>query len=422
MTITLILLFCLGYFFIVAESGVGINKTATALLTAVLCWVVFIFYEGAESTQDDLAHHLASISEILFFLLGAMTIVELVDAHDGFEVITSRIQSRNKVKLLWIISFLSFFLSAVLDNLTTAIVMITLMRKLIYEKDDKLLYSGMIIIAANAGGAWSPIGDVTTTMLWIGGQISALNIIQKLLIPSLVCMLVPLFLLSMKFRNKADIVAQSVIPQLKTSLRERNTVFFLALAVLLFVPVFKTLTGMPPYMGMLLGLSLLWIITEIIHQSKSSDDKEQYSVARAMQRIDVPSILFFLGILLAISCLESAELLSQLANSLSELTSSKSIIAISTGLLSAVVDNVPLVAAAKGMYHYPKDDFFWEFIAYCAGTGGSILIIGSAAGVAVMGMEKISFLSYLKKISWLALVSFFAGAFCYLILEYLFRI
>lgn len=420
MTPALLLIFCIGYIFIVAEGAVKINKTATALLTAVLCWVVFIFYKGTALTEPALAHHLSSTSEILFFLLGAMTIVELVDAHDGFEVITNLIQTRNKVKLLWIISILSFFLSAILDNLTTAIVMVTLMRKLLANKDDKLLFSGMIIISANAGGAWSPIGDVTTTMLWIGGQISALNIIQKLFIPSLVCMLSPLLLLSFKLKGNCE--APLISPSsalLRTTTKERNTVFFMALGILLFVPVFKALTGMPPYMGMLLGLSVLWINTEIIHQSKSSDDREQYSVARAMQRIDVPSILFFLGILLSISCLESAEILSDLATYLSTLTSSKTLIAISTGLLSAVVDNVPLVAAAKGMYHYACDDFFWEFIAYCAGTGGSILIIGSAAGVAVMGMEKISFVSYLKKISWLAFISYFAGAFCYLVQEYI---
>ena len=418
MAIALLLVFGIGYFLIVTEAWIKINKTATALFTGVLCWIIIVFAQGSLPAVAALSHHLASISEILFFLLGAMTIVELVDAHEGFDVITSRITTTNKTALLWVVSLLAFFLSAVLDNLTTAIVMVSLLRKLISDKNDRMLFIGMIVIAANAGGAWSPIGDVTTTMLWIGGQVSALNIIQKLFLPSLICMLAPLIFLSFKLKGNVQTPEKlSNLDSIQTSESERNIVFFSALALLFFVPVFKTLTGMPPYMGILFGLSLLWILTEIIHKSKDNEYKEQYSVARALQRIDVPSILFFLGILLAIACLESAELLSGLAAHLSTFTQSKTLIAILIGLLSAVVDNVPLVAASMGMYDYKMDDFFWEFVAYCAGTGGSILIIGSAAGVAAMGMEKIDFLWYVKRISLIAMLGYFAGAIVYLIIQ-----
>ena len=423
MSIALLLVFTVGYLLIISESWIKINKTATALLTGVLCWIIFVFAEGSETAVIELSHHLSGISEILFFLLGAMTIVELVDAHEGFEVITSRITTTKKVKLLWIVSLLAFFLSAVLDNLTTAIVMVSLLRKLMDDKKERMLFAGMVIIAANAGGAWSPIGDVTTTMLWIGHQISALNIIQKLFFPSLVCMLVPLTFLSFKLKGNVQIPIQvSTNKKYETSVTERNVVFFSALFLLLLVPVFKTFTGMPPYLGILLGLSVLWILTELIHKSKVEEYKEQYSVARAMQRIDVPSILFFLGILLAIACLESFGILQEMASYLASQTHSKTLVAILIGLLSAVVDNVPLVAASMGMYEYKTDDFFWEFIAYCAGTGGSILIIGSAAGVAAMGMEKIEFGWYLKRIGMLALAGYAAGALVYLFLEYFFHI
>ncbi|MBL0047963.1 MAG: sodium:proton antiporter NhaD [Bacteroidetes bacterium] len=421
MTALLIIVFVIGYFFIVVESWIKINKTATSLLTGVLCWVILSGVKGPMLVIPELGHHLSSLSEILFFLLGAMTIVELVDAHQGFDVIVSRISTTKKVRLLWIVSLLAFFLSAILDNLTTAIVMVSLIRKLIQDKNDRMLFAGMIIIGANAGGAWSPIGDVTTTMLWIGGQISALNIVLKLFLPSLICLLTPLIYLS--FRLKGNVQTPVDIEnETKKNIRpiEKNSVFFAALTLLFFVPVFKLLTGMPPYMGILLGLSLLWILTEILHKSKNSEFRAQYSVAAALQRIDVPSILFFLGILLAITALESAGILGQLAVQLNTLTQSKTIIALTIGVLSAVVDNVPLVAASMGMYDFKMDDFFWEFIAYCAGTGGSILIIGSAAGVAAMGMEKIEFGWYLKKIGGLALAGYLAGAAVYLITSYLF--
>lgn len=423
MQIALLILFIFGYILITLESVAKINKSAIALLTGIVCWTILVLNQNSDDTVTELSHHLASISEILFFLLGAMTIVELIDAHEGFEVITTRITTTSKVKLLWIICVLAFFLSALLDNLTTAIVMIALLRKLIENKNDKWLFAGMIIIAANAGGAWSPIGDVTTTMLWIGGQISSLNIIQKLFIPSLVCVLVPLSILSFRLKGSVETPVKSNSPSASlNSETERNIVFISGLLILLFVPVFKTLTGIPPYMGILLGLSLLWIITEFIHFSKMDEEKEHYSVVKALQRIDVPSILFFLGILLAISTLESAHILSQIASQLDIRIGNHTIIGLLIGLLSAVVDNVPLVAATMGMYHYPMNHFFWEFVAYCAGTGGSILIIGSAAGVAVMGMEKIEFMWYFKKISWLALLGYFAGAATYILQEHLFHI
>ncbi len=421
MTIALLSIFVFGYALIVSEASIKINKTATALFTGVMCWLVFVLSINNENSLTALSHHLGSVSEILFFLLGAMTIVELVDAHEGFDVITSRITTTKKVNLLWIISFLAFFLSALLDNLTTTIVMVSLLRKICADKNERMLFVGMVVIAANAGGAWSPIGDVTTTMLWIGGQVSALNIVLKLVLPSLVCMLTPLIYLSFKLSGNVQTpVKIERLESDKTSVSERNLVFFTALGLLFFVPIFKAVTGMPPYMGILFGLSILWMLTEMLHKSKDNEYKEQYSVARALQRIDVPSILFFLGILLAISCLESAGILKQLALSINAITQSKSIIAIAIGLLSAVVDNVPLVAASMGMYTFPMDDFFWEFVAYCSGTGGSILIIGSAAGVAAMGMEKINFMWYLKNAGTLALMGYLAGAGMYLLQEYLF--
>ncbi len=419
METALLIVFLVGYLFIIAEEKVRLNKTATALFTAVICWIIYVTIKGSIALPE-LSHHLGSISEILFFLLGAMTIVELVDAHEGFEVLVSRIKSTKKINLLWLLSFLAFFLSAMLDNLTTAIVMASLVRKLFQDKKDRLLYIGMIVIAANAGGAWSPIGDVTTTMLWIGGQISAVNIIQKLFFPSLICILVPLLILSFRLKGNIIPIEKNTNTLLKTSPSERNVVFFSALGLLFFVPVFKALTGMPPYMGILFGLSCLWILTELLHHKKDNDYKEHYSVARALQRIDVPSILFFLGILLSISCLESAEILKNISLKLSAFTESKSVVAVGIGLLSAVVDNVPLVAASMGMYDYPMDDFFWEFVAYCAGTGGSILIIGSAAGVAVMGIEKIEFGWYLRNIGPLALAGYLMGALTYLLQHYIF--
>jgi len=418
------LVFIVGYAAIAFEHPLKINKTATALLTGVLCWVVYIM--GSANTDlvsEQLYEHLGQISGILFFLLGAMTIVELIDAHDGFEVITSKITTTDKRKLLWIISFVAFFLSAVLDNLTTTIVMVSLLRKLISDKQTRMFFIGMVIIAANAGGAWTPIGDVTTTMLWIGGQITTVNIMIKLFLPSMACLVVPLIFLSFTIKGKVEntIINEKVTNQ--TNGFEKKLIFGLGIGALIFVPVFKTITHLPPFLGMLFGLGILWVVTEIIHKNKNDADKDVFSVVHALRKADVPSVLFFLGILVAIAALESTHLLANLATYMESTIGNMNIIVISIGLLSAIIDNVPLVAATMGMYDmqtYPTDHYFWEFIAYCAGTGGSCLIIGSAAGVAAMGMEKIDFFWYVKKISLIALLGYFAGAFIYMAQHYLF--
>lgn len=422
MGIAIIIVFILGYLFITLEHSIKINKAAIALLTGVLCWVLYIFSSAdTHLISEQLTEHLGEISGILFFLMGAMTIVELIDAHDGFEVITKAISTLNKRKLLWIICFLSFFLSAVLDNLTATIVMVSLLRKLISGKNDRMLFIGMVVIAANAGGAWSPIGDVTTTMLWIGGQVTTKNIILNLIVPSLVCLLVPLLVVSSRIKGSiARPVSANEDNESSASPLHRNIIFYSGLGILLLVPVFKTLTHLPPFMGMLCGLGILWVISEIIHKDKDESEKGSYSVLHALRKIDMPSVLFFLGILIAISALQSTGQLAQLASLMDEKIGNINLVVISIGLLSAIVDNVPLVAASMGMYDlqtYPTDHYFWEFLAYCAGTGGSALIIGSAAGVAAMGMEKINFFWYLKKISWLALIGYFAGAFTYILMH-----
>ena len=418
MILSLVVIFVLGYLAIALEHPLKINKAATALFTGVLCWTMYIvFADNTHNVLHQLNEHISSISQILFFLLGAMTLVELIDSHDGFAVITNKITTNKKRTLLWIISLITFFLSAVLDNLTTAIVMVTLIRKLLSDKNDRLFFTGMIVIAANSGGAWSPIGDVTTTMLWIGGQITTVNIILKLFIPSLVSMIIPLSIIT--FMLKGNFVtkdnkrrnAESAISGF-----EKNIVFFLGISALIFVPIFKTITHLPPFMGILIGLAVLWIVTELLHKHKDFEDK--ITVSKALERIDIPSILFFLGILVAVAALESTGLLSSLAIYMNDTIGNLKTISISLGILSAIIDNVPLVAASMGMYDlqtFPTDHYFWEFIAYCAGTGGSILIIGSAAGVAAMGIEKIDFFWYLKKISILALIGYFAGAFTYIL-------
>jgi NhaD family Na+/H+ antiporter len=423
----LILVFVLGYTAIAFEHPIKINKTATALLTGVVCWTIYALQSpDVHLVVESLSHHLASVSEILFFLLGAMTIVELIDAHEGFKLITDKIRSEDQVKLLWTIALLTFFLSAALDNLTTAIVMVSLLRKLIKDSENRKIFAGVVIIAANAGGAWSPIGDVTTTMLWIGGQITPVNIMKMLFLPSLVSLIVPLFYLTYLFNKKQSKVnssnqnedePQSVLE--KTEARNGRIMLFAGVGALLFVPIFKTITHLPPYMGILLGLGLVWILSEVLHSGKDEIARKPYTVAHALSKIDTSSILFFLGILIAIGSLESTGLLSGLAKWLDQSLGNQDVIVVLIGLASAVIDNVPLVAASMGMYDlgtYPPDAKLWEFLAYCAGTGGSILIIGSAAGVAVMGMEKIDFIWYFRKISFTALLGYFAGVLVYLAL------
>lgn len=409
------IIFIIGYIVIALEHPLKVNKAATALITGVLCWTIFaLLADDSHSASHLLTEQLGEVAGILFFLLGAMTIVELIDAHDGFEVITSRITTTSKKKLVWIIGFLAFFLSAVLDNLTTTIVLVSLLRIIVPDKKDRLLFAGLVIVAANAGGAWSPIGDVTTTMLWIGGQITAGSIIVQTILPSFVCFVVPAFIISRQVKGNVEQRTEKITNKnFTTSSRERNTVFWLGIGSLLFVPIFKTVTHLPPYMGVLLGLGIMWVITEMIHSGKDEAEKGELSVNHALRKIDTPSILFFLGILLSIAALQATGVLTDLAQSMNNAIGNIKIITLLIGLLSSIVDNVPLVAAAQGMYgldQYPTGHFFWEFLAYCAGTGGSCLIIGSAAGVAAMGLEKIEFFWYMKKIGWLALIGYLAGA------------
>jgi NhaD family Na+/H+ antiporter len=422
----IILIFILGYAAIAFEHTIRLNKAATALITGVLCWTVYIFLsDSKDQVSEQLTTHLGELSQILFFLMGAMTIVELIDVHDGFEIITQRIKTNDKRKLLWIVGILSFFLSAVLDNLTTTIVMVSLIRKLMADKKDRMMMAGLIVISANAGGAWSPIGDVTTTMLWIGGQITAPNIIIKLIIPSLACLIVSLLLIRIlvkgRFHGPSEVFDSG--ESKPTTSSQRKIVFLSGVGILLLVPVFKTVTHLPPFMGILLGLGIMWLITEIIHSDKDEQDRKHFTVAYALRKIDTPSILFFLGILLAIAALESTGQLLKMSAWLDDNLKDQNAIAIAMGLLSSIIDNVPLVAATMGMYdmsQFPTDHYFWEFLAYTTGTGGSALIIGSAAGIAAMGLERISFFWYLKRISWLALLGFFAGAVVYILQEAIF--
>lgn len=435
MYLTIILIFGIGYLAIALEHKIKINKTASALLIGVVSWVLLIFgrdtlFSDLSSTHalefisESLLIHLGDISEILFFLLGAMTIVELIDAHEGFSIITDRIKLTSRSKLLWVLSFITFFLSAALDNLTTAIVMATLLRKMIKNKNDLWIFAGMVIIASNAGGAWSPIGDVTTIMLWIGGQITATNIITQIFIPSLACMLIPLTLLGLRLKGNLIVDQESestiTLGHNKVSRFDKILVFSVGIAVLLFVPIFKTITHLPPFMGILFGLSIIWILTEILHRKKDIEYKERLSIVGILQRIDTPSILFFLGILMAVAALQIGGHLLQLSQFLDATFNNIYIINTFIGVLSSVIDNVPMVAGAMGMYTmevYPTDHHFWELLAYCAGTGGSILIIGSAAGVAIMGIFKIDFIWYMKKISLLALLGYLAGIGIYILLN-----
>jgi len=411
MTIYILIVFVIGYLAIAFEHLLKLNKAAAALLTGVFCWTIYILSGvDKEHVVEELLHHLGEISSILFFLLGAMTIVELIDSHNGFAIITDRIKTRSKPKLLWIIAAITFFLSALLDNLTTAIVMTSLIAKLLENKKDRLWFTSMIIIAANAGGAFSPLGDVTTTMLWIGKQITAPNIIAELFLPSVFVCLVPLVILTPRFRNQTFNFKNA--GDLPVDRKEANIVLILGILLLLFVPVFKILTHLPPFMGVLFALGLLWIVVSILHFNKPPDKKHKLTVTHALEKVDTPSILFFLGILLAVSAMQSIGLLKQMANIFDNSLGNVYLIGSALGLISAIVDNVPLVAAAQGMYDlqtYPTDHHFWEFLALTTGTGGSAIIIGSAAGVAAMGIEKIDFMWYLKNISWIAILGFIAG-------------
>lgn len=418
----MIVVFIVGYLCIALEHPLKIDKAASALLIGVLTWTIFILLGDSDihHVGEQLNENLAETAQTLFFLFAAMTIVEIVDRHNGFKIITDRITATNKVKLLWIISFLTFFMSAVLDNLTTTIVILSLLRKLIKDQHTRWTYASIVVIAANAGGAWSPIGDVTTIMLWIGGQITAGKIITGIIIPSLVSMLVPLIILSFTLKGEIIRPAESKEAESITTPGEQMALLILGVGLLLFVPVFKTITHLPPYMGMLLGLGVMWMVTELMHKKKSNEIKKRLSVVNILKNVETPTIFFFLGILTAVGALGAAGQLSKLSEWLRDVTGGNIyIIDTMIGVLSSIIDNVPLVAASMKMYvidpsvlDFAVDGTFWHMLAYCAGTGGSILIIGSAAGVAAMGLEKIDFIWYLKHISWLALVGYLAGAFC----------
>ena len=448
----IILIFVIGYLSITLEHPLKLDKTVPALIMASLIWAVlaigfqagwfdiidthenaFNFLSGGEEAmhgfENTLLHHLGKTSEILIFLIGAMTIVEIIDLHQGFEVLKGAVKTKSKRRLLWIIGILAFILSAIIDNLTATIVLITLLRKLIVKKEDRLWFAAMVVIAANAGGAWSPIGDVTTTMLWIANKVTALGLIEFVVLPSIVCFVIPFLIASYMPAFKGNIEVDTSGNVEVDKLLSSKTMLFLGLGMIVSVPVFKTLTHLPPYMGMMLALGVVWLVSEYIHPEEdfSTADRHLYSAHKALSRIEISSILFFLGILMAVAGLESlvygsmhGEQLGTLryvAEVLQAAIPNQDVVVIFLGILSAVIDNVPLVAASIGMYDSPTDSVLWHFIAYSAGTGGSMLIIGSAAGVAAMGMEKIDFIWYLKKIAWLAFIGFIAGAGVFLLFE-----
>jgi Na+/H+ antiporter NhaD/arsenite permease-like protein len=427
MITALILVFLIGYLAIVFEHKIAIDKSASAILTGVILWTIAALghFGSHEQTTESLMHHVGEVAGILFFLMAAMTMVELVDAYGGFEIISDLIKTTQKAKLLWMICIITFFLSSVLDNLTTTIIMVALTRKLVPERELRLFFVGLIVIAANAGGAWSPIGDVTTTMLWIGGQISTGSLITNLFIPSLVSLLVPLAIISINMKGHISPAAKEEHKSTKNPITvfEKRLIFWIGLLGLIAVPIFKTITHLPPFMGILLSLGILWVIAERIQKDKDHEFKSQNSVLQVLRKIDMASILFFLGILLAVGALQYTGILTSAATWLTQNLGNENIIVTVIGLLSAIVDNVPLVAAAMGMYKletFAMDHNFWTLLAFSAGTGGSLLIIGSAAGVAAMGIEKIEFFWYVKKISWLALIGYFAGIGCYLLQQSIF--
>lgn len=458
MTLTLLLIFAVGYLAIALEHPIKIDKTASALILGMILWIAYAL--GAESlvpigagekftafiqehpslASESLGHqalqyildvdiieHLGDITQTLFFLIGAMTIVELIDVHGGFRIITDKITTRSKRKLLWIICFVTFFMSAILDNLTTTIVMLMLLRKLVSDKHERWTYAGAIIIAANSGGAWSPIGDVTTIMLWVKGNVTAEALIGYVLLPSIVSMVVPLLFISSRLKGNLAPIEPYQEKDATITAGERNTMFFLGVAGLIFVPVFKTITHLPPFVGMLLVLGILWAFTEIFYNRKMIDRTREHRLPQVIKRVDMPSILFFLGILMAVAVLQSTGVLTQVARWLDDEIHNVYLIDTVLGVLSSIVDNVPLVAASMGMYpvaepgatgyaaNFVVDGTFWELLSYCAGVGGSILIIGSAAGVIAMGLEKISFGWYMKRFSWLALLGYLCGVGVYLI-------
>lgn len=453
----LILLFVIGYLSITLEHPLKLDKTVPALLMASLMWALLAvgFHKGWFSVVDGygnifninsgdlhqqehgfeglLLHHIGKVAEILIFLIGAMTIVELIDLHRGFDVLKGMVKTKSKIKLLWITGVIGFVLSAVIDNLTATIVLISLLRKLIHNREERIWYASLVVIATNAGGAWSPIGDVTTTMLWIAKKVSAGGLSEYIIIPAILCFVVPYALASRMKVFKGEIIIDEKSHVEQDSLLSSKTMLWLGLGAIVFVPIFKTITHLPPYVGMMLSLAVVWLVSEYIHPEDNFDKsrKHLYSANKALSRIEISSILFFLGILMAVAALESLVFgtingeevgtLRYAAESISNAIPNMDIVIILLGALSAVIDNVPLVAASMGMYTFELDHPIWHFIAYSAGTGGSMLIIGSAAGVAAMGMEKIDFIWYLKKITWLAFAGFMAGALAFLFIEHYIR-
>ncbi len=411
----LLAVFIVGYLAIILEFHIKVNKTAVALVLSVICWLIYFgkFSGDGQASVGVLTSKLGNVSQILFFLLGAMTLVELIDSHKGFNTVIYRLNIHSKKKMLWIVSFVTFLLSAVLDNLTTTLLMISLLRKLVPKRKERFVLLCMVIVAANSGGAWTPIGDVTTTMLWINGQLSTLKVVKEIFLPSLVSMLVPLlwftcFTSGSHSLTKRDFQEEALEPGAKL-------VFFLGIICFLLVPVFKWWAGLPPFMGMLLSLAILWLVTDLMHHKH--EHRSHLRVPFILTKIDVASILFFLGIILSVDAIEAMGLLKRASQFLNVHVHSPAILATMIGVLSAIVDNVPLVAAAMGMYKietFPMDSPLWLMIAYAAGTGGSILLIGSAAGVAMMGLEKIDFLGYFRKMTLPVFIGYLLGLGVYL--------
>jgi NhaD family Na+/H+ antiporter len=418
-----IFLFIVGYIAIISEYRLKVNKTASALLMAVIMWTFFFLIRGHDLSRDlhFLNEHVSDISQIIFFLLGAMAIVELIDAHKGFTIITDLIQTQSKKKLLWVLGILTFFLSSILDNLTTAIVVVSLLRKLVPDKKERMILASMIVIAANAGGAWTPIGDITTTMLWIHGNITSWSVMKALFLPSFLSLVAALFMLGRPLKGSYSHLVERAHADSSASEPGARLVFFCGVGALIFVPLFKALTGLPPFMGILIGLGFLWLVTDILHGSHET--RKHLKLPHVFTKIDISSVMFFLGILLCVASLEAFGILRHLADLLDQYIGNLPLIATIIGLVSAVIDNVPLVAASMGMYDlsiYPADTLVWQMLAYCAGTGGSIFLLGSAAGVVLMGMEKIDVIWYFRKISWIAFVSYLSGVVVFLLQNALF--
>lgn len=412
----------LGYLSVILESPIRINKTITSILTGTICWVVIALFSHDDHhlVTEKLMGYFGEISGLLIFLLGAMTIVELIDIHKGFTVITRRIRTTSVFKLLWIVAFVTFILSALLDNLATTIIMVTLLRKLMPRGEVRMMLTGIVVIAANAGGAFSPIGDVTTTLLWIGGQVSSFGIVKALILPSIMVLLVPLLIASIRMKGFAVLRAQVSMAQVRQEEKMRGSVsvFTTGVVGLVLVPIIKTITGLPPFIGVLISLSMVSLVSIIYHKNKPQEEKDKFSVAYALTKVDISSIFYFMGILLMVFALQEVGILKEMANFLIENLPNKDSMIVSIGFLSSIVDNGSLVAATQGMFSltdYPTDHTLWEFIALCAGTGGSMLVIGSAAGIAVMEKEKITFMWYLKKITPLAVAGYIAGIVTYLI-------